>query len=188
MTRRTLKRWVLLVVGIYTASVTLGVAIKFYFPGKFDLVYTTFRDLIPFFLAAPAAWLGYCFSRRTTFLNQIRPLWTHVCSAVQDAIQYTKKTKTTRAEHLSVMYSLSLAIDEVRASFKNIDERNGSRGLYPFDDPKKIHDEIEELGFGILDQTAAENCQENMVMHWKNVRGPFLSEFEREEPTQPSSH
>jgi len=83
---------------------------------------------------------------------------------------------------------MSTVIDEIRGAFMNIGEKPGSRGLYPFEEIKGIRRSISELGFGEqYDVDAANKCRREILRQWKRVQEPFLSEFDRQEPTYPSS-
>lgn len=188
MTKRQLKFWVFAVMSIYLLTVVAGIAIKYQFPSKDDPVYSTFKDLIPFLLAIPTAWLGFCFSRRLSFLAQLRTLWSHLVSAVQIAIQYTHLQQPTQEQYSEALREISMAIDEVRGSFKNVGEAEGKIGLYPFEDLKDIHKIISGLGFGDAFKSGeVAEARTQIGKCWGKVRQPFLSEFERHEPTKPSS-
>jgi len=166
----------------------VGIVLKVIFPGANDPVYGAFRDLIPFFIAIPAAWLGYCFSRRLAYLQQLRSLWTQINSAVQQCIQYTHIEGPSQQTYGNILTQMSTVIDEIRGAFMNIGEKPGSRGLYPFEEIKGIRRSISELGFGEqYDVDAANKCRREILRQWKRVQEPFLSEFDRQEPTYPSS-
>ncbi len=188
MTKRRLAFWVFMTLAIYALCIASGIVLKTQFPSVNDPVYGVFKDLIPFFIAIPAAWLGYCFSRRLVYLQQLRALWTQINSAVQACIQYTHSDSPTRETYGSVLTEMSAVIDEIRGAFKNIGEKPGNRGLFPFEEIKGIRQTVSDLGFGDkYDMKAAQNCRERVVEQWKKVQEPFLSEFDRQEPTYPSS-
>lgn len=188
MTKRWLFRWVFLTIGVYCAAILIGIVLKYFFPEKDDPIYNTFKDLIPFVIAIPAAWLGYCFSRRLAYLQHLRTLWAQLNIAVQKCFQYTHQEAPTQNQYGEVLTNMSTVIDEIRGAFKNIGERPGKRGLYPFEEIKLIRKIVSDLGFGDqYDVAVAEESRKKIVKHWKRVQEPFLSEFDREEPTYPSS-
>ena len=83
---------------------------------------------------------------------------------------------------------MSTVIDEIRGAFMNIGEKAGVRGLYPFEEIKGIRRSISDLGFGEqYDVDAARECRRKILGQWKRVQEPFLSEFDRQEPTYFSS-
>ena len=188
MTKRRLVFWVFSTLTIYALCIVSGIALKFAFPEADAPVYSAFKDLIPFFIAIPAAWLGYCFSRRLAYLQQLRALWTQINSAVQGCIQYTHLAAPSQESYGSVLTQMSTVIDEVRGAFMNIGERPGVRGLYPFEEIKGIRRSISALGFADrFDAGAATECRGEILRQWNRVQEPFLSEFDRQEPTYPSS-
>ncbi len=84
--------------------------------------------------------------------------------------------------------AMSTVIDEIRGAFKNIGEGSNRRGLYPFEEIKGIQRSVSSLGFGAAFNPAAAACaREEILAQWKRVQEPFLSEFDQEEPTYPSS-
>ena len=83
---------------------------------------------------------------------------------------------------------LRIAIDEIRSVFKNIGETKNDRGLYPFEPIKSIYSEFNNVSHG--ENYSEENAQAvkgRIIKNWKKVRQPFLSEFERTEPSTPST-
>lgn len=185
MTRWRLRRSVFFVIVIYSGSIVAGAGLKFWAD---ESVYNTFTDLIPLIIAAPAAWLGYCFSLRLALLQHLRTLWHQIVSAVQDSIQYTHLNSPTQEQFGDVLRNLSISIDELRGAFKNVGECDSNRGLYPYENLKSICDEISTLGFGPkLDPISTKRAREKIIENWKAVQAPFLHEFERTEPSIPSS-
>jgi hypothetical protein len=76
-----------------------AVIVRIQFPdrpdGRANPVYATYKDLLPLLIAIPAAWLGYCFQRRTSYLAALRTLWENLIPAVQQAIHYTHLAQPT---------------------------------------------------------------------------------------------
>ncbi len=122
------------------------------------------------------------------YLQHLRALWSQINSAVQQCFQYTHLEHPTQTQYGDVLTSMSTVIDEIRGAFKNIGEGPDVRGLYPFEEIKSIRKEISDLAFGQkFDMQAAAKARRTILEQWKRVQEPFLSEFDREEPTYPSS-
>src|SRR5262245_44070945 len=115
MNERQFRRNVLGVIGVYVAVILIGLLLKLHFPDKDNPIYVTFKDLVPLFIAIPAAWLGYCFQRRQSYLKDVRDLWSKLVSSVQKAIQYTHLEKTEQPAFAAVNESLSTVTEELRA-------------------------------------------------------------------------
>ena len=47
----------------------------------------------------PAAWIGYSFQRRISFVNDLRVFWPGLVEAVQRSIEYLRRTEGDRAEY-----------------------------------------------------------------------------------------
>ena len=188
VTKLRLRYWVFVVMGVYLIALLSGISLRILYPLEVDNVYSTFTDLVPFILAIPAAWLGFCFSKRLSFLSQLRVLWTHIVETVQTAIQYTHLAEPTREDYSAALRQISSSIDEVRGSFRNVGETNNAVGLYPFEELKDIYELISNLGYGdSFKECQTADCRKRIGKCWVKVRRPFLSEFERQEPSNPSS-
>lgn len=188
MTKRQLSRAFKIVVLAYSAMTVAGFVVRLADPTDDMAWYGTFKDLIPFMLAAPAAWLGSCLQRRLSYLQQLRALWSRLVEGVQSARQYTLFTRTTEPQYRAVLLRLSIVIDEVRGVFRNLGESGGKIGLYPFEPIKQIHEEIERLGWGddLAEETRA-LVRGRIFKMWQGVRATMLTEFDREEPTNPNT-
>lgn len=189
MTKQTLSRWVIFVLAVYFGAFGVGLCLAFAPRESREHVnYDTLADLVPLVIAAPAAWLGYCFSRRIAFLQHLRDLWLRLVSAVQACLEYTYEEEPSKEEYSRVMMKMSVIIDEVRGAFRNVGEAEGKIGLYPFEEIKSIRREVSELGFGqTFQRCRATAARRKILAHWGKVRPYFLREFERTEPTTPSS-
>jgi hypothetical protein len=188
MTRRSLNRWIWLTIVVYLSVIAIGVALRTLLPGRGDAVYATFKDLVPLAVAIPAAWLAYCFQRRSSYMQQLRVLWSKLTLAVQDAIQYTHLTNPSQDQFAAVMKSLNIAIDEVRALFSNLDESRDAPGLFPFKSVKDIRTAIRELGFGSeIQRDRASATRELIGAKWEKTRSAMLQEFDRSAPTFPDT-
>lgn len=188
MNERLFRRNVQAVTGFYVLAVMAGVLLKAHFPGSDNPVYGTFKDLMPLMIAIPAAWLGYCFQRRQTYLKDVRDLWAKLVAAVQEAIQYTHLKEPGQPAYASVNKSLSIATEELRAVFSNLGADHYSDGLYPFESLKNIQATIGKLGFGrdfSSERAATARCE--VIEHWKKLRLHFLTELERGLPATPDS-
>lgn len=178
MTRRQLQRAIILVIGVYSLAGLVGVGLRVTTPIGYD----TFRDLIPFIFAIPAAYLTYCFQRRSSYLESLRTLWSAFVRAVQEAISYTYDPTPTQEEYAAVLTAMSIVIDELRGVYKNVGERPGVIGLYPYEPIKEIHEAIAELGHGVLTEEQRATARRRIKGHWKSIRANFLDEFDRAEP------
>jgi len=147
------------------------------------------KDAAPFLIAIPAAWLGYCAQRRSSYLQQLRSLWSKLVDGVHSAMRYTDIVQPTQQEFLVILSKLGCAIDEVRGVFCNLDETGSNTGLYPFEPLKDMYVLIEKLGYGkeFRQGNPKDVCKKILAL-WKDVRKEFLKEFDREEPTFSHSH
>ena len=145
------------------------------------------KDLIPLAVALPAAFLAYAFSRRNSYLQALRELWKQLVPSVQKAIQYTYLPAPTQADFTVVMENLSVAIDLTRGVFSNIG-KNGSRGLFPYENLKDIHRIISWLGFGGgFCKAKSYNARLCITSLWQEMHHAMLDEFDRDVPATPIS-
>ena len=142
-----------------------------------------FKDLIPLIIAIPAAYLGFCFQRRSSYQQALRQLWTNLIASVQQAFQYTHLKRPSEKEYSETLLSLSVSIEEVRGVYSNLKVTKTYDGLYPFESLKEIHDTISKLNFGDSDEKKTEAARKKIAFYWKNLRKTFLSEFDRPVPT-----
>jgi hypothetical protein len=176
-----MKGWFVLTVAYFVGLVIAGFGMNLYDHSERQTLYATFKDLIPLLVAAPLTWLAYCLQLRTSFLRQLRPVWTNLVDAVQTAIQYTYLRKPTVEDHNAALLKLGVAIDQVRGVFSNFNETENEHGSFPFDPIKNIYGLISELGAGDAFKKAdAERIRLKVFSHWKDVRFEFLKEFDRE--------
>ena len=188
MNARTFRRNVLVVIAFY-AMVTIALALTRQLDiRQHEHAYNTLKDAIPLLIAIPAAWLGYCLQRRQAYLKDVRDLWSKLVPTVQEAIQYTHLPNPPQAEFAKVSKGLSVAIEELRAVFANVGEREGEAGLYPFEKVKTIQSTVAKLGFGeSVTPELARRARAEIVGTWKLLRDHFLSELERGVPAKPDS-
>jgi len=179
---------------LYFTAIVIAVVIRIFDKSDEEVWYSTYKDLIPFLIALPAAWLGYCLQRRNSYMQQLRSLWSKLVETVQDANQYTYLEHPTKEQHSAVCRRLSIAIDEIRGVFMNLGEGSADgphpgKGLYPFESIKDIHKLVVAVGFGEeATADALAEVREKMFALWKGVRDTMLKEFDREEPTHFDSH
>jgi hypothetical protein len=184
MTRRQLRRVTLLVMSIYALAIIVGLTLRLVGPPTPTPYYETFKDITPFILAIPAAYLGYCFQQRSSYLQSLRSLWSQLVRAVNNAIQYTYNDEPTPEQYGEVLTALSIVIDELRGVYKNFGERPGNIGFYPYEPIKDIHKAISELGNKETDENRRALARKRVIGHWKSIRSNFLDEFDRAEPTK----
>lgn len=183
MTRKQLKTTIILVISIYAAAVVVGIIVYLNDNTEKKINYAVFRDFIPFIIALPAAYLGYCFQRRSSYMLALRQLWSNLIESVNSAIQYTQLSNPEKEEYEKTLILLSKSIDEVRGVYKNIDENESSIGHYPFESLKSIYSIISELGFKEISPEKRIDASKHIKHNWGNLRRTFLREFDRPEPT-----
>jgi len=153
--------------------------------GKEPRLFQLYKDLMPLVIAVPAAYLGYCFQRRGSYLQALRELWKVLIPAVQRAIQYTYLDTPDRKEFANVMRDLSTVIDSLRGVFRNIPRRDNA-GLYPYEPLKDIWQVMSWLRDerGAEQRRHARHCIRRL---WHEVHSAMLTEFDREVPVHPVS-
>ena len=185
MTLRHLRWTMLSVVVAYALAIALGVWLRRPFLRPPSGAYTTYKDLLPLVIAIPAAYLAFAFQRRSSYLQALRGLWTHMVGAVSAALAYTDTPWPSRDQQQQVLHALSVAIEEVRGVFKNVRAEGAPDGWYPFEPVKQIYAEIRDLGHGgaaTAERRAAARARISDM--WKRSRTRLLSEFDRDEPTR----
>ncbi|MCG2593103.1 hypothetical protein LZ009_09955 [Ramlibacter sp. XY19] len=189
MTKHSLRIRFQWVIGFYAVAVIAAVSIRLVDQTNGQWVYATYKDLMPLLIALPAAWLGYCLQRRSSYMQQLRSLWSKLVETIQVANQYTYLHNPTQEQYAVVLQRLSIAIDEIRGVFMNLGERDGQRGLYPFEPIKQIHAAVLAVGFGSnATQEKLAKLRELTFELWRAVRNELLKEFDREQPTYYHSH
>ncbi len=183
MTRKGLRKVISATIGLYSLAFIAGLLI--YYSDKTDkkINYQIFKDLIPLIIAIPAAYLGFCFQRRSSFLQALRQLWTNLITSVNAAIQYTHLSESTEKQFAETLVVLSKSIDEVRGVYKNLGESDTEIGLYPFECLKEIHKLVSRLGYGKIDTEKSTESRKQIRHCWGDLRKSFLTEFDRSEPT-----
>ncbi len=188
MTRKRLQRCFAIAISCYALAILLGIGLKVVFPARDHPVYSTYKDLVPFLIAIPAAWLGLCIQQRNSYMQQLRKLWSDMVSSVQEGIQYTFLANPTSDQYAKVLSRLSCAIEEVRGVFENLPRGQSGIGLYPFEGLKVIRQEVMNLGYnGPTAQDRAAAARRAIIRQWNELRSKLLREFDRDLPTWPQS-
>jgi len=188
MTRNNLLRRVWFTVLSLVAYAVLGVILRAYETEAFKPWYDIYRDMIPLAIAGPAAYLGYVFQQRGSYLQSLRDLWHQLIPAVHRSIHFVQNPNRNHAEYATTMVGLSTAIDSLRGVFDNIPKAGTLRGLYPFENLKDILSIVEWVGY---DKEHSEEeiqhacrCIANL---WGEMHGTLLLEFDRDPPIEPVS-
>ena len=183
MTRKTLNKRIKTVLVIYCIAVITAISLRVAFPdekGTPSIAYQTYKDLIPFLLAIPAAWLGYCFQRRSSYLAALRQLWGQLIPAVQTAIQFTHLQNPTKEDFSNVQKELSIVTDSLRGVFENIPNRDPV-GLYPYENLKQIQKIVSWLYLETQNSADEKYWARRMVKTlWASMHHMLLLEFDRE--------
>lgn len=150
-------------------------------------IYIVFKDLVLIWVAIPAAYLGYCFQRRSAFLSSLRTMWSNMIESVNMAREYTRNPNPCRESFNATRIKLSHSIDEIRGVYRNIAESNDNTGLYPYEALKIIRRDISSLGFTDYNESNFYQSRINIDKCWKTIKMSFLKEFERPIPTYTST-
>lgn len=183
MTRKRLRNIILLITIFYLLAIVLGIFIYFSDNADKKTNYAIFKDLIPFMITIPLAYLGYCFQQRANYLQALRPLWSHLILSVNTALEFTQKNSSSQEDLGKTLLLLSVSIDEVRGVYRNLNIDSDGTGYYPFESLKSIYNIIKELGYGETDKATLEEARVHINHNWINLRKTFLLEFELPEPT-----
>lgn len=185
MTRKALKRIILKVAIGYLIVIILAIFLRFFDTTEKQIIYGTLKDLIPLIFAIPLGYLGFCFNSRRAFVETKKKLWNLLVDVINDAIHSTYKNELKEDEFREVLKNLAKSIDQIRATYKNVDRKAGSIGYYPFEPIKQIYKDYEAMGFGLIDNKISEQTRHSIIVNWKSIRDEFLYEFERFEPEKP---
>jgi hypothetical protein len=178
MTKRLLRRWATAISLFWCGALVVGLFLRWRFPGP-ESWYGTFKDMIPLIVAVPAAWLGFFFQRRHSYLQQLRILWSTLVRTVGSARMYALDPAADEEMWRATLRELSIAIDEVRGVFRNAGESRTNVGLYPFESLKEIY----ELVDGAPPQVERlVDLADEIDQKWRRLRAFVLHEFDRECP------
>jgi hypothetical protein len=185
VTKRRLRLWVLLTVLFFALVLAFGLWLRIGLDS--DSGYQIFKDLMPLLVAIPAAWLGYCFQRRLSYLTALRELWKELIPAIQAAIQYTHLEKPSQSDFARVQEKLCGTIDALRGVFANI-PRKDAVGFYPYEPLKDILQALNWLGFG--DNVTPHNrywTRRCIKTQWGTMHQALLLEFDTDQTPFPIS-
>lgn len=140
-------------------------------------LYAVLKDFSSLVLLIAAAYLGYCFQKRQAFLSGLRDLWNECVEAKADLIDYTHNPHPTEEDFQKAARSISVAIDMVRAVYRNIGENKKFVGLYPFEPLHDMRKALDDLGFHEVTKKNQKVARDNIVNSWNALRWCFLSEF-----------
>jgi hypothetical protein len=177
MTKRRLRNRALAISAVWVAAVGVGIALRRRYPGA-DGPYGAFKDMIPLFVAVPAAWLGFLFQRRQSYLQQLRILWSTLVRAIATTRAYALAPSPTTDTWLSVLRDLSASIDEVRGVFSNKDESRTHVGIYPFESLKQVYELVKRAP----PEASRAGLEEQLEAKWRRLRPFVFHEFDRECP------
>jgi hypothetical protein len=177
MTRIRLRITILLIILIYLIAILFGIYL-FYndtHEPKDKTNYIIYKDLIPLIIAIPAAYLVFCFQRRSNFLITLRQVWTDIVISVNNARQYILTTNPTEKDYNEALSKLSISIDQVRVLYKNIEETRTHQGLYAYESLKTIYSLIQDCRPDILSKNSSSSIKDEIDYHWKNLRNTHIS-------------
>jgi hypothetical protein len=185
MTKKQLRRAVLLVVACYATLGLIAFLMRTTLPEGGGSIFEGYQVMVPYIFAIPAALLGYAFQQRGSYLLTLRALWSQLVRAVNAAIQYTLDAQPTERQYTDVLTQLAIAIDEVRGAYLNVGETESTVGLYPYEPIKTIYQLVHDLGYAQTDELTRRETREVIIQNWQSIRKAFLAEFDRAEPTEP---
>ncbi len=184
MTSSRLRNILLLTIVIYAVAIAAGIMLRFVIPSPEGEVYSTYKDLLPFVIAIPAAYLAFCFQRRNAYMQALRSLWTNTISAVAAARTYTDTPNPPEELYVRTLERLSVVVDECRGVFRNIPAREDAVGWFPFEPIRQIFWEIRDLGYGeAVTSEMRQQARDRIEEMWRRSREQLLAEFDRETPT-----
>jgi hypothetical protein len=184
MTRKVLARWIAVAVSVYAGAVILGLVLRVVYKEPTSVVYPTYKDLIPFVIAVPAAFLAYGFQQRGSYLQGLRSLWGNMVGAIAAALTYTELPNPSKEQYAETLQRLSSTIEEVRGFYRNVPGDLATGGWYPFEPVKQIFDAVKALGFGegATDHLRAQ-AHDAIYGMWKRTRAQFVTELDLAVPT-----
>jgi hypothetical protein len=146
-------------------------------------VHAISKDFAAFIVAVAAAYLAYCFQKRQDFLVSLREVW-HACiEAKADLIDYIDLPDPGQTDFRRAARSISVAIDMMRAVYRNVGETEHKIGLYPFEPMHDMRLALDGLGFTNLSPKKREEARQRIDNAWDTLRWSFLKEFSAPPPT-----
>ena len=195
MKRADLRRDIFIVVGIYLGWTVFGITVFFVdnLMGNGEKTLLTpgghlhqyqyfelFKELTPVVVLLPAAWIGYSFQRRISFVNDLRAFWPQLVEAIQRSIEYLRREDGDIDEFERTLTALRSRIDDARALFRRKTPSETATGNYPYEGITHIHHLFQSLGYhDVLPEDEAARVRGEIVKTWQKVRGQILVEFDR---------
>jgi hypothetical protein len=139
--------------------------------------YKILKDFTGVFLAIAGTYLAYCFQKRQAFLTSLRELWHKCIEAKVDLIDYTYNPTPNQESFGKAHRSISIAIDMVRAVYRNVRENKRSIGHFPFEPLHDMRKALERLGFTDISPDQQRHEREKIIKAWNALRWSMLREF-----------
>jgi hypothetical protein len=132
MRRRSLRIWTWLIVATAVAvAVGEKIAERVYGMDWLD------AEVVAALLAALAGALAIVFQRRNEFIDSLRAVWADCLAAIGHLRTLYMREACSEQQILEAYRSLSVAIDSMRAVYRNVGETDRHIGFYPFE---TLHD------------------------------------------------
>jgi hypothetical protein len=170
----------LLINVIAVAAALLGLVGAAYLSETF---HTYLKEDVNLFIAVAAAYLAYCFQRRQAFLASLRDLWDKCIEAKADLIDYTFDQDPTQLKFGKAHRSISVAIDMVRAVYRNVGETEKSIGLFPFEPLHDMRRSLDAIGYQNVVAEIQIQERTNILRAWNAFRCCYLKEVSTPAPT-----
>lgn len=186
MTKTRLVKNVLMVIACLSVLVLIAAIARFQLVGSeitSGRIYDLLKDFSSVAIAIAAAYLAYCFQKRSDFISALRELWHAMIDAKNALIAYTQDANPTQAAFTNAYSALSRAIDQMRGVYRNVDETTKDIGWFPFEPLHDMRKSLEALGFGISSEARREAARQQIVDSWNALRPAFLKEFSTPNPT-----
>ncbi len=148
-------------------------------------LYEFIKDFLPFYLAAAAAYLAYCFQQRSNFLISVREVWKDIVTTKNALIAFTYNEDPSIKEFESVQQRLFITIDLIRAVYKNIDEDVDGTGLYPFEPLHDMRKVLKLCSPHCSSKERREQARTEFQKAWYTLKSSYLKELPRVVPSQP---
>jgi hypothetical protein len=190
MTRLQLRRRIAVVVAMLGALAVVAALLRLNFTPILTerqerKSYALGKDLFPLVVAVLATFLASWFQQRSTFVESLRRLWSHMIDAKIDLLDYARSTDRSETRYRQAYTALSRSIDEVRGVYKNVGESDSVIGLFPYEPLHDMRRSLETLGCSPYDKEASAKAIQAFDRAWNSLRLSFLAEFSPPEPTTP---
>lgn len=150
-------------------------------------IYSLFKDMSGYVLLAVGPYVAYLFQRRGKFVELLQEEWRKVGEVKQDIISYCQKGKSDIDQYIDLYSNLSIAIDNMRALFRNVGESEEYIGLYPYETLHDFRRQLETIDprKGPVSAAAMKDASRNIVSSFQAFRDIFLIELSPVEPDFP---